>query len=92
MEGFKIADEPVSFPSKKTLLFSDVKGNKIQSNENLFATGAGELLLISPEGKKTCDNKAPGSDYYCCFDENEEHRYLTAFAYVVQFQSKGKRF
>ena len=64
-------------------------GMKMHSSGNLFATGPGGLLVISPEGKKLATIRLPDPVTNCCFDENEEYLYVTAFAYVARFKLKG---
>jgi gluconolactonase len=64
-------------------------GMKMHSSGNLFATGPGGLLVISPEGKKLATIRLPDPITNCCFDENEEYLYVTAFAYVARFKLKG---
>ena len=53
---------------------------------NIFAPGPGGLLVISPEGKKIATIKLPDPVTNCCFDENQEYLYVTAFAYVARFK------
>ena len=62
---------------------------KMHSSGNLFATGPGGLLVISPEGKKLATIRLPYPVTNCYFDENEEYLYVTAFAYVARFKLKG---
>ena len=64
-------------------------GMKMHSSGNLFATGPGGLLVISPEGEKLATIRLPDPVTNCCFDENEEYLYITAFAYVARLRLKG---
>lgn len=63
-------------------------GMKMHTSGNIFATGPGGLLVISPEGEKLATIKLPDPVTNCCFDENEEYCYVTAFAYVARFKLK----
>lgn len=64
-------------------------GMKMHKSGNIFATGPGGVLVISPEGKKIATIKLPDSVTNCCFDENQEYLYVTAFAYVARFKIKN---
>ena len=64
-------------------------GMKMHKSGNIFATGPGGLLVISPEGKKIATIKLPDSVTNCCFDENQEYLYVTAFAYIARFKIKN---
>ena len=63
-------------------------GIKTHKSGNIFATGPGGVLVISPEGKKIATIRLPDPVTNCCFDENQEYMYLTAFAYVARFKLK----
>ena len=43
-------------------------GIKIHTSGNIFAIGPGDLLIISPEGKKLATIKLPDPITNCCFD------------------------
>ena len=64
-------------------------GMKMHKSGNIFATGPGGVLVISPEGKKIATIKLPDSVTNCCFDENQEYLYVTAFAYIARFKIKN---
>ena len=64
-------------------------GMKMHSSGNLFATGPGGLLVISPKGEKLATIRLPDPVTNCCFDENEEYLYITAFAYVARIRLNG---
>ena len=66
-------------------------GMKMHSSGNLFATGPGGLLVISPEGKKLATIRLPDPITNCCFDENEAYLYVTALTYVARFKLTVKR-
>ena len=63
-------------------------GIKTHKSGNIFATGPGGVLVISPEGKKIATIRLPDPVTNCCFDENQEYMYVTAFAYVARFKLK----
>lgn len=64
-------------------------GMKMHSSGNIFATGPGGVLVISPEGKKLATIRLPDPVTNCCFDENEEYLFVTSFAYVARFRLKN---
>ena len=63
-------------------------GIKTHKSGNIFATGPGGILVISPEGKKLATIRLPDPVTNCCFDENQEFMYVTSFAYVARFKLK----
>ena len=63
-------------------------GMKMHKSGNIFATGPGGVLVISPEGKKLATIRLPDPVTNCCFDEKQEYLYVTAFAYVARFKLK----
>ncbi len=63
-------------------------GMKMHKSGNLFATGPGGVLVISPEGKNMATIRLPDPVTNCCFDENEEYLYVTTFAYVARLKLK----
>ncbi len=63
-------------------------GMKMHKSGNIFATGPGGVLVISPEGKKMATIRLPDPVTNCCFDENEEYLFVTAFAYVARLKLK----
>ena len=64
-------------------------GIKMHRSGNIFATGPGGVLVISPEGKKLATIRLPDPVTNCCFDENQEYLYVTSFAYVARFKLKS---
>ena len=66
-------------------------GMKMHKSGNIFATGPGGVIVISPEGKKLATVKLPDPVTNCCFDENQEYLYVTSFAYVARFKMKQQR-
>ena len=64
-------------------------GMKMHKSGNIFATGPGGVLVISPEGKKLATIRLPDPVTNCCFDESEEYLFVTSFAYVARFKLKN---
>ena len=53
-------------------------GMKVHSSGNIFTTGPGGILVISPEGKlKALLDFGPITN--CAFDTNEDYLYVTGF-------------
>ena len=63
-------------------------GMKMHKSGNIFATGPGGVLVISPEGKKLATVRLPDPVTNCCFDGNQDYLYVTSFAYVARFKLK----
>ena len=63
-------------------------GMKMHKSGNIFATGPGGVLVISPEGKKLATVRLPDPVTNCCFNENQEYLYVTSFAYVARLKLK----
>ena len=53
-------------------------GMKVHSSGNIFTTGPGGILVISPEGKLKARLNF-GHSTNCAFDTNEEYLYVTGF-------------
>jgi len=53
-------------------------GIKVHSSGNIFTTGPGGILVISPEGKLKARLNF-GHSTNCAFDTNEEYLYVTGF-------------
>ena len=64
-------------------------GMKMHTSGNIFATGPGGVLVISPEGEKLATIRLPDPVTNCCFDENEEYLFVTSFAYVARLKLKN---
>ena len=54
-------------------------GMKVHSSGNIFTTGPGGILVISPEGKLLSRINF-GHVTNCAFDTNENYLYVTGFA------------
>ena len=63
-------------------------GMKVHSSGNIFTTGPGGILVISPEGEKLATIAIPDPATNCCFDEDEEYLYITTFAYAARLKLK----
>jgi len=63
-------------------------GIKMHKSGNIFATGPGGVLVISPEGKKLATVRLPDPLTNCCFNENQEYLYVTSFTYVARLKLK----
>ena len=63
-------------------------GMKVHSSGNIFTTGPGGILVISPEGEKLATIRIPDPATNCCFDEDEEYLYITTFAYAARLKLK----
>ncbi|MBL6755974.1 MAG: SMP-30/gluconolactonase/LRE family protein [Planctomycetes bacterium] len=61
-------------------------GMKVHSSGNIFTTGPGGILVISPEGEKLATIAIPDPATNCCFDEDEEYLYITTFAYAARLK------
>lgn len=59
-------------------------GMKMHSSGNIFTTGPGGILVISPEGKLLATIPLPGPATNLCFDGPEENIYVTSFESVVR--------
>ncbi len=63
-------------------------GLKVHSSRNLFATGPGGVLIISPEGKLLGSILTENGTANCGFDTGEKHLYMTADAYLMRIALK----
>ena len=61
---------------------------------NLFATGPGGVLVISPEGKHLGTLKTGQATSNCAFGEDGQTLFITADMYIVRIElsTKGKGF
>ena len=59
-------------------------GLKVHSSGNIFSTGPGGVLIITPEGKHLATIGTTSNALNCAFDNNEEYLYITAFDYLAR--------
>ncbi len=59
-------------------------GLKVHSSGNLFATGPGGVLVISPNGKLLGSIRTENGTANCAFDTGEKHLYMTADGYLMR--------
>lgn len=63
-------------------------GLKIHKTGNIFATGPGGVLIISPEGKHLATINTSKATANCCFDTNQEYLYMTAHDALMRVKLK----
>ena len=61
-------------------------GLKIDNQGNLFATGPGGVLIISPDGKHLGTLKTGEATANCGFNEDKSVLYITADAYIMRIK------
>ena len=59
-------------------------GLKVHSSGNIFSTGPGGVLIITPEGKHLATIGTTSNALNCAFGNNEEYLYITAFDYLAR--------
>lgn len=63
-------------------------GLKMHASGNVFTTGPGGVLVISPEGERIATIQLPDEATNICFDEDQVFMYVTMMAYVGRIQLK----
>lgn len=63
-------------------------GMKMHSSGNIFTSGPGGLLVISPEGERIAKVALPDTITNCVFDTHEKFLYVTSLNYVGRIQLK----
>ncbi|MDF2159162.1 SMP-30/gluconolactonase/LRE family protein [Algoriphagus sp. CAU 1675] len=63
-------------------------GLKVDQAGNLFATGPGGVLVISPEGKHLGTIRTGEGTANCAFDKEEKYLYMTADMYLMRLALK----
>ena len=63
-------------------------GLKVHSSGNLFATGPGGVLVISPDGKHLGTILTENGTANCGFDPDEKYLYMTADSYLLRIKLK----
>ena len=59
-------------------------GLKVHSSGNIFSTGPGGVLILTPEGKHLATIGTTSNALNCAFGNNEEYLYITAFDYLAR--------
>ncbi|MBT4708637.1 MAG: SMP-30/gluconolactonase/LRE family protein [Flavobacteriaceae bacterium] len=59
-------------------------GLKVHSSGNIFSTGPGGVLVISPDGELISRINFGGGVTNCNFDEDEQFLYVTGFGFVAR--------
>lgn len=59
-------------------------GLKVHSSGNIFSTGPGGVLILTPEGKHLATIGTTSNALNCSFGNNEEYLYITAFDYLAR--------
>jgi len=59
-------------------------GLKVHSSGNIFSTGPGGVLILTPEGKHLATIQTTSNALNCAFGNNEEYLYITAFDYLAR--------
>ncbi|MBN3584857.1 SMP-30/gluconolactonase/LRE family protein [Algoriphagus aestuarii] len=63
-------------------------GMAVHSSGNLFASGPGGILIISPSGEHLGTLKTGRATSNCTFDENEQYLYITADGELLRIKLK----
>ena len=63
-------------------------GLKVHSSGNIFSTGPGGVLIITPEGKHLATIGTTSNALNCAFDIDEKYLYITAFDYLARVKIK----
>jgi len=59
-------------------------GLKVHSSGNIFSTGPGGVLILTPEGKHLATIGTTSNALNCALGNNEEYLYITAFDYLAR--------
>jgi gluconolactonase len=65
-------------------------GMKVDTEGNLFATGPGGVLVISPEGKHLGTIATGQATSNCAFGDDGRTLYITADMYLMRVRVKAK--
>ena len=63
-------------------------GLKMHASGNVFTTGPGGVLVISPEGERIATIQLPEEATNICFDEDQSCLFVTTMAYVGRIELK----
>ena len=61
-------------------------GLKVHSSGNIFSTGPGGVLILTPQGKHLATIGTTSNALNCAFGNNEEYLYITAFDYLARIK------
>ncbi|MDF1549621.1 MAG: SMP-30/gluconolactonase/LRE family protein [Bacteroidales bacterium] len=89
-EEGKLINGKVLFDSNELLKKAEglPDGLKVHSSGNIFATGPGGVLIISPEGKHLATISTGRATANCCFDTDENYLYITADDVLMRVKLK----
>ncbi len=59
-------------------------GLKVHSSGNVFSTGPGGVLILSPEGNHLATIGTSSNALNCAFDNDEKYLFITAFDYLAR--------
>ena len=63
-------------------------GLKVHSSGNIFSTGPGGVLILTPKGEHLATIGTTSNALNCAFDKDEEYLYITAFDYLARVKIK----
>ena len=81
-----LENREIFFDGKELIKSSEgwFDGLKVHSSGNIFSTGPGGVLILTPEGKHLATIGTTSNALNCAFDNNEEYLYITAFDYLAR--------
>lgn len=63
-------------------------GLKMHASGNVFTTGPGGILVVSPAGERIATISLPDEATNICFDDDQSHLFVTTMAYVGRIALK----
>ena len=81
-----LENREIFFDGKELIKSSEgwFDGLKVHSSGNIFSTGPGGVLILTPEGKHLATIGTTSNALNCAFGNNEEYLYITAFDYLAR--------